>query len=141
MAYAEENILPIYQKYYPEDCRPQMAIDAARDWMNGLKKLAEVKDIILNECHQAARENEHHPVAQAAARAIGQASACFHTPTHSLGLAFYGSAALAYDALGLEATQAEYDAFALKEVLKMTQALQEIAVEDEPHKAKINWNC
>lgn len=139
--YAEADILPIYLKYYPNDNRPQMAIDAARDWFKGLKKLPEVKDVILNECHRAAREAEDNPAAQAAARTLGQAAACFHTPTHSLGLAFYGGAAVAYDRLGLNATQEEYEKVAKEEVIKMTKALREIAIEDEPNKAKINWNC
>lgn len=139
--YAEENILPIYLKYYPDDERPQMALDASRDWFNGLKKLPEVKDIILNQCHQAAREAEENPAAQAAARTLGQASACFHTPTHSLGLAFYGGAAVAYDKLGLDAKQDEYEKEAREEVLRMTEALREIAVDNEPNKAKIDWGC
>lgn len=139
--YAEREFMPIYLKYYPGDLRPQMAIDASRDWMAGLKKMPEVKDIILHSCHQAAREAEEKPAAQAAARAIGQASACFHTPTHSLGLAFYGGAAVAYDRLGLEAQLSEYELCARDEVLKMTRALSDIAVENEANKAKINWHC
>lgn len=141
MNYAEENILPIYKKYYPNDNRPQIALDASRDWFKGLKKLPEVKDIILNQCHQAAREAEGSPAAQAAARTLGQAAACFHTPTHSLGLAFYGGAAVAYDRLGLEATDEEYKKVAREEVLKMTEALRKVAVKDEPNKAKLKWYC
>lgn len=141
MDYAEENILPIYKKYYPDDNRPQIALDASRDWFKGLKKLPEVKDIILNECHRAAREAEDSPAAQAAARTLGQAAACFHTPTHSLGLAFYGGAAVAYDKLGLEATEEQYQKVAHEEVLKMTEALKKVAVNDEPNKAKLKWYC
>lgn len=141
MDYAENFILPIYKKYYPNDDRPKMALDASRDWFNGFMKLPEVKDIILNSCHQAAREAEDNPAAQAAARTIGQASACFHTPTHSMGLAFYGGAAVAYDKLGLEATDEEYAKVAREEVLKMTEALRKVAVKDEPNKAKLNWHC
>jgi hypothetical protein len=141
MDYAEEVILPIYEKYYRNDNRPKRALDASRDWFNGLKKLPEVKDIILNSCHQAAREAESIPSAQAAARAIGQASACFHTPTHSLGLAFYGGAAIAYDKLGVDAKDEEYDKLAREEVIKMTEALKKVAVKNEQNKAKLNWHC
>lgn len=141
MDYAEEFILPIYEKYYPDDNRPKMALDASRDWFKGLKKLPEVKDIILNSCHQAAREADEKPAAQAAARTLGQAAACFHTPTHSLGLAFYGGAAVAYDKLGLDASEEEYNKVAYKEVIKMTEALKKVAVENEPNKAKIKWYC
>jgi hypothetical protein len=141
MDYAEKVILPIYEKYYSNDNRPKMALDASRDWFNGLKKLPEVKNIILNSCHQAAREAEDKPAAQAAARALGQAAACFHTPTHSLGIAFYGGAAIAYDKIGVEATDEEYNKIAREEVIKMTEALKKVAVKNEQNKARINWGC
>lgn len=141
MDYAETYILPIYLKYYPGDERPRMALDAARDWFEGRKKLPEVKHIILNECHAAAREAEEHPAAQAAARACGQAAACFHTPTHSLGLAFYGAAAIAYDRVGIAEKPEIYDQIAAEECAKMEAALRAVAVEDEANPAKINWNC
>jgi hypothetical protein len=141
MDYCEEHILPIFEKYCPGDNRPRMAIAASRDWFEGRKKLPEVKNIILNECHAAARELDGNPTAQAAARACGQAAACFHTPTHSLGLAFYGAAAIAYDRVGLEAKPELYDQIAAEECAKMEAALRVVAVEDEPNPAKINWRC
>lgn len=139
--YTEENILPIFERECPGDPRPRMAIDASRQWFEGKVKLPEVKNIILNECHAAARELDNNPVAQAAARACGQASACFHTLTHSLGLAFYGSAAIAYDKVGLNEAAEVYDSIAAEECAKMEAALQAVAIEDEPNPAKINWNC
>lgn len=139
--YAEAHIIPIYEKHCPGDLRPHLALDAARRWMRGEAKLPEVKNIILNECHAAARELEDNPAAQAAARACGQASACFHTPTHSLGLAFYGAAAIAYDRVGTEEKPEVYDKIAAEECAKMVEALRKVSVENEPNPAKINWNC
>ena len=54
----------------------------------------------MAEVNNAAKAAEENPAAQAAARAVGQAAAAIYTPTHSLGLAFYGSAAVAYDRAG-----------------------------------------
>lgn len=139
--YTEQNILPIYEKAYPQDFRPRNAIDASRAWFMGQKKLQEVKDIILNSCHQAARECDDNPAAQAAARACGQASACFHTPTHSLGLAFYGAAAIAYERVGINEKPEIYDQIAADECAKMEAALRAVAIANEPNPAKINWNC
>ncbi len=139
--YTEEFILPIFEKHCPDDKRPHMAIAASRDWFEGRKKLPEVKNIILNECHAAARDLENNPAAQAAARACGQSAACFHTPTHSLGLAFYGSAAIAYDRVGIAENPEIYEEIAASECAKMEQALREISVDNEPDPAKINWNC
>ena len=140
MDYCEEHILPIFEKHCPGDHRPRMAIIASRDWFDGKKKLPEVKNIILNECHAAARELEGNPTAQAAARACGQAAACFHTPTHSLGLAFYGAAAIAYNRVGLNEKPEVYDLIAAEECAKLEAALRAVAVENEPNPAKIKWN-
>ena len=82
-----------------------------------------------------------NPAAQAAARACGQASACFHAPTHSLGLAFYGAAAIAYDRFGLDEEAEVYDKIAAEECAKMETAFRAAAVENEPNPAKINWRC
>ncbi|MFV0379977.1 MAG: putative immunity protein [Anaerorhabdus sp.] len=139
--YSENVILPIFNKYCPNDVRVKNALDASRDWFDGKKKLAEVKDIILNQCHQAARELDDNPAAQAAARCCGQAAAVFHTPTHSLGLAFYGCAALAYDELGIDKSKEEYDKYAAQQCKKMEDALAKIAVKDEKNPAKIKWYC
>lgn len=141
MDYCEAHILPIFEKRCPGDNRPRMAINASRDWFEGRKKLPEVKNIILKECHAAARELDGDPAAQAAARACGQASACFHTPTHSLGLAFYGAAAIAYDRVGLEESPEVYDQIAAEECAKMEEALRKVAVENEPNPAKLKWYC
>jgi len=54
----------------------------------------------LSECHAVAHEAVENPAAQAAARTCGQSAATIHAPTHSLGLALYGSLAVAYDNLG-----------------------------------------
>lgn len=139
--YAEAVILPIFERRCPGDNRPRMALDASRDWFQGKKKLPEVKNIILNECHAAARELDGDPAAQAAARACGQASACFHTPTHSLGLAFYGAAAIAYDRVGTGESAKVYDCIAAEECAKMEKALDDISVDNEPNPVKINWRC
>jgi len=141
MDYTEVHILPIFEKHCPDDNRPRSAIEAARDWFDGKKKLPEVRKIILNECHAVARELDSNPAAQAAARAAGQASACFHTPTHSLGLAFYGAAAIAYDRVGIAEKPEVYDKIAAEECAKMEEALRAVAVENEPNPAKLNWNC
>lgn len=139
--YAEKEILPIFEKRCPNDGRPRLALAAARDWLNGLVKLPAVKHIILNECHQAARELEHDPAAQAAARALGQAASSVHVATHALGLAFYGAAAIAYDRVGTGESAETYDRIAADECAKLENALRAVAVENEPHPVKVKWYC
>jgi len=139
--YASKHILPVYERAYPGDKRPENALSAAKDWLEGKVKLPYVKNIILNECHAAAREAEGNPAAQAAARACGQAAATIHTPTHSLGLALYGALAIAYDRLGADADWDALVSAAAEEYARMEAALRAAAVENEPNPAKINWNC
>jgi hypothetical protein len=141
LGYAESKILPIFEKQCPGDERPRNAIKAAHDYLDGKVKFPEVKNIILNECHAAARELEANPAAQAAARAVGQGSAVVHTLTHSLGLFFYAAAAFAYDRVGLDAADDVYDKIAEEICSDYTEALRSIAVANEPNPAKLKWNC
>ena len=139
--YAEEKILPLFHKHCPNDSRPQDAVNAARAYLEGKVKLTEVKSTILNTCHIVARELDANPIGQAAVRAIGQGSASVHTLTHSLGLFFYAAAAIAYDRIGLDASDGAYADIAEEVCLDYTAALRAVAVEDEPNPAKIKWNC
>ena len=138
--YAERRILPLWQKHYRDDSRPQEALNVARAWLAGKIKLTEAKPIIL-ACHEAARGAEGNPVAQAAARAVGQCASTIHSAQHCVGLAFYGALAVAYDELGIKISWEAIERRAAEECGKMEEALREIAVIDEPNPAKINWNC
>ena len=141
LGYAEDRILPIFEKHCPGDGRPRNAVKATHEYLDGKVKFPAVKNVILNDCHQAARELDDNPIAQAAARAVGQGSAVVHTLTHSLGLFFYAAAAIAYDRVGIEATEEEYAEIAEEVCLEYTDALRAVAVADEPNPAKLKWNC
>lgn len=138
--YAEKHILSIYEKDYPEDNRLKNALNAVNEWLEGKMKLAEAKKII-KEVQVAAREAEGNPAAQAAARAIGATTTTINTITSSLGLAFYGSAAIAYSSAGVNENDEIYDEIAEKECKKMEEALLKVYIIDEPNPAKINWYC
>lgn len=138
--YAETAFLPIYEKHFPDDQRPQLALEYARKWLRKEVKLPEAKKYIL-ACHEAANEVVENPAAQAAARAIGQAASSIHSAMHSLGLALYGGVAIAYDQLGIDKPWAEHEAFALKECEKMLAALQAVAIPDDPNPVKVKWFC
>lgn len=84
--YAERVMLPLWDKNYPNDPRPQNALNAAREWLSEAIKLPQAKASIL-ECHAAAREAENNPTAQAAARAVGQSASTIHSASHCIGLA------------------------------------------------------
>jgi len=138
--YAEQVILQLWSKHYPDDPRPRKALDAAREWLAGAIKLPQAKTAIL-ECHAAAREAEANPVALAAARAIGQSASTIHSATHCIGLALYGALAVAYDRLGAKAPWEQLEQCAAEECGRMLEALRAVAVENEPNPAKIGWKC
>lgn len=138
--YAEEFILPLWNKHRPDDTRPQRALKAAREWIEGEIKLPQAKAAIL-ECHAAAREAEGNPVAQAAARAVGQSASTIHSARHCIGLALYGAVAVAYDTLGTNSPWAQVESCAADECERMLDALRAVSVSDEPNPAKISWHC
>jgi len=138
--YAEQVIFPLWSKYYPDDLRPQNALNAAREWLSGAIKLPQAKTAIL-ECHAAAREADANPVAQAAARTIGQSASTIHSARHCIGLALYGAIAIAYNTLGTDTPWGRIEQCAADECGRMLDALRVIAVENEPNPAKIDWKC
>lgn len=138
--YSQQVILPLWSKYYPDDQRPENALNAAREWLSGEIKLPTAKAAIL-ECHAAAREAEGNPVAQAAARTIGQCASTIHSARHCIGLALYGSLAAAYETVGTDAAWDHLEQYASEECGRMLDALRAVSVEDEPNPAKISWKC
>jgi hypothetical protein len=138
--YDERMMLPLWSKSYPDDLRPQAALDAARQWLSGAIKLPQAKPAIL-ACHAAAREASTSPVAQAACRAIGQCASTIHSAQHCIGLAFYGALAVSYGQLVTDAPWGQIEQLAADECGRMESALRAVAVENEPSPAKIDWRC
>lgn len=138
--YAESVLLPLWSRHYPDDLRPQNALNAAREWLSGAIKLPQAKAVIL-ECHAAAREAEGNPVAQAAARAIGQCASTIHSARHCIGLALYGALAVAYDTLGTKVPWEQLEQCVADECGRMLDALRAVSVDNEPNPAKIDWKC
>lgn len=140
IGYAEQIMVPLWTVRYPDDPRPRQALEAAREWLAGSIKLPRAKTAIL-ACHAAAREAAASPVAQGAARAIGQAASTIHSAQHCIGLPLYGALAVAHDELGTDAPWPQLEERAAAECGRMLQALRAMAVDHEPHPARINWKC
>ena len=136
--YAEKHVLPIYESAYPMDTRPRDALNNAIGWLEGRVKFVDAKQSNY-DAHAAATEAEGNYSAQAAARAAAHAALTIHVPAHCLGIAFYGTAALAYAQAGINEKPDVYDKIAAEECTKMEAALQSIAVGNESNPAKIDW--
>jgi hypothetical protein len=139
VCYTRANILPIYEQAYPCDGRPRQSLDAAEAWLAGAIRFPMARKLIL-QAHAAAREASDHPAAQAAARAAAQAASSIHVPSHALGLAFYGAAAVAYDQLGPGRPDAAYEEITALYLSDMEASLRRAAIPNEPNPARIVWH-
>lgn len=138
--YVIEHYVPILAKNTYADNRVQDVMNAAICYSEGKNTLKELKSAV-NDARKAAQELDKMPVVQATVRAISTACAVASTTTNALGFAFYGAAAYAYDTAGLSAEKSLYDSLAHEELQRILDSLQKVAVENEPHPVKVNWNC
>jgi hypothetical protein len=137
--YAEARVLPIYAAEYPSDSRVHVALGAAREYLAGHIKLPLAKAIAYCSCRDAAREAEDHPAARVAVQACGQAALTAHTPLHSIGMIFYGTAAIAYSRAGMGECGELYHRIAAAECAKAETALRAVSVRNEAHPAQLAW--
>lgn len=138
VSYAETRMLPIYERAYPSDTRPRDALAAARAYIADAAAFPELKAGV-STCHAAAKEAERNPAAQAAARATAHAASAVHALAHSLGLALYGTTAVAYGRAGTEANAGLYDRIAKTEFDKMEETLFAASVENEKEPSQVDW--
>ncbi len=87
-----EHVLPLFCDQYPEDDRPQKAIEAARAWACGEITVGEARAQSV-AAHTAARQVSEAK-AQYVARAAGHAVATAHMADHAPGTALYALKAL-----------------------------------------------
>ena len=89
-----ERVLPYFEKPYPEDERPRLAIQAARQWIiTGVFSMAQIRKAAL-AAHKAASEVQDNDAARSAARAAGQAVATAHVASHAIPAAVYAASAV-----------------------------------------------
>jgi hypothetical protein len=86
------RVLPYFEKKYPKDKRPWLAIKAARAWARGKITVGAARSAAI-AAHAAARRAKD-PAARAAARAAGQAAATAHMVGHAVHAAAYATKAI-----------------------------------------------
>ena len=136
--YATNNYLPIYQKSYNEAIMNQCLI--CKKAINDKNQLKPAKEAI-KQIRNLAKEFTSQPEIEASIKAIATACATIVTPSNALGFLFYGNAALAYDTLGLKATDEEYAIFSQQQLQKALDLLKKIAIQNEKNPVKIKWSC
>lgn len=91
--FAAESIAVLKEKY-PQENRPQEALEAAREWAAGKIKMRRAQRKIL-DCHAFAKEIESREDI-AVCHSIGQACAVVHTAGHAIGYPVYDLTAIIY---------------------------------------------
>ncbi|MDD3410124.1 MAG: hypothetical protein PHY12_04870 [Eubacteriales bacterium] len=136
VAYARERYWPLCAG---APAALQAAMTACDRFLSGDLPQKELRPL-LAQARQCAAAVEG-PVEQAAARAVATACAALLTPSNAFGFLLYGSAATAYHAAGLAAPRSRCDELASEELCRALASLQSAAVANEPHPAKLSWNC
>ena len=90
---AAESIDVLAQKY-PDEKRPQEALNAAEDWAAGRIKMHTAQRKIL-DCHALAKELDCKADI-AACHAVGQACSVVHAAGHALGYPIYDLTSIVY---------------------------------------------
>lgn len=89
-----ERVMLYFEEKYPQDKRPQTAIETLNTWIDtGVFKMAVIRKASL-DAHAAAREVGEDCPARSAARAAGQAVATAHVPRHAYGSVIYAQQAI-----------------------------------------------
>lgn len=96
--FAAESISDLREKY-PNENRPQEALEAAQNWASGKIKMPAAKQKIL-ACHSFAKEIENKSDI-GTIHAIGQACSVVHTVGHIMGYPFYDLTSIVYK-LGID---------------------------------------
>ena len=84
------RVLPVFEKEFPKDKRPRVALETAKAWLKGGYAKVPFKEIrkASLDAHAAARSVPDGP-ARYAARACGQAVATCHAKRHAPGALYY----------------------------------------------------
>ena len=89
-----ERVMPYFEKKYPEDYRPRLALETLKKWIDTeVFKMSVIRKASL-DAHSAARDVGEDSPARSAARAAGQAVATAHVPRHAYGAAIYAQQAI-----------------------------------------------
>jgi hypothetical protein len=88
------RVLPYFEKQFPDDVRPRIALEILKTWIDtGVFKMSVIRKASL-DAHAAARDVGEDNAARSAARAAGQTVATAHVATHSMGSAIYALQAI-----------------------------------------------
>ena len=118
LEWAEKSV-EILRAKYPQENRPQAALEGAWLWASGEIKMREAQKKIL-QCHALAKEI-HSREDIALCHAVGQACSTVHTPGHAMGYPMYDLTSLVCH-YGIECCKEPVEARVLEYLNRLKQA-------------------
>lgn len=122
-----EHVLYLFNEKFPNDKRPQNAIEKARAWARGEITMTEAREASY-AAHDAAKETKG--AASLAARSAGHAVATAHMADHELGAAAYAIKAVGEAAI----KEREWQRSILPEEIR------DLVLSDQKNRNKKFWN-
>lgn len=131
-----EHVLPHFLEARPDDSRPAQALEVAREWVRGERRMKEAHNAAFT-ANAAAREVEG--AAKFAALAAGQAVAVAHVAAHDLGAAAYAirSAAAAAPPEQADAAAAEQCRWQRE---RLPPEIRDLVLDDQRLRNDLCWN-
>jgi hypothetical protein len=134
-----EHVLHIFEYVRPNDDRPRLAIESARDWVRGEVNMMQARDF-AGAAQGAAREvKEISEAARMAALSAGQAAVVAHVAAHELGAAAYAIRA-AIEAAPKAERKAVRSAECEWQQSRLHEEIRELVLDDMRLRNDICWN-
>ena len=131
-----EHVLHYFEEKYPNDKRPEIAIQSAIAWAKGEMKLNDSKRAAW-ESNKAA-QGKNGP-AKYAALSAGQAAVVGHVPAHELGAAAYAIRAVIESSENdLKEENAKRECQWQKD--QLPEEIRDLVIDDEKNRNNICWN-
>ena len=132
-----EHVLQHFSDAHPDDPRPARALDAARGWVRGERRMSDAREAAFAS-NAAAREVSG--AAKLAALAVGQAAAVPHVAAHDLGAAAYairsaGAAAPLEQAAAAAAEECRWQREQLPEEIR------DLVLDDQRRRNELCWHA
>ena len=131
-----EHVLPLFESGDPDDLRPRLAIEHARDWAGGAVAMMTAR---AAGGHAMGAARDKRGAARHAAYAAGQAAVVAHVAAHELGAAAYAIKAVRAAASdGLAAAAGRRECQWQRD--RLPAAIRELVLDDQRLRNDICWS-
>ena len=131
-----EHVIHLFNDKYPDDKRPQLAIEKARAWARNEITMTQAREAAY-AAHAAARDTNGS--ASLVARAAGHAVATAHMADHELGAAAYAIKAVKEAATPVERVKVGEKEKEWQRII-LAEEIKELVLSDQKNRNKKLWS-